>query len=86
MEKIIRQIEGPVYVTVDMDVLDPSYAPSVGTPTPGGLEPRDLERLIFSLEGKEVIGLDVVEVSSNSIGDITSINAAKTILDFLFVQ
>ena len=86
MEKIIRQIKGPVYVTVDMDVLDPAYAPSVGTPTPGGLEPRDLERLIFSLEGKEVIGLDVVEVSSNSIGDITSINAAKTILDFLFLQ
>lgn len=86
MEKIIRQIDGPVYVTVDMDVLDPSYAPSVGTPTPGGLEPHDLERLIFSLEGKEVIGLDVVEVSSNSIGDITSINAAKTILDFLFLQ
>jgi len=86
MEKIIRQIDGPIYVTVDMDVLDPSYAPSVGTPTPGGLEPRDLERLIFSLRGKEVIGLDVVEVSSNSIGDITSINAAKTILDFLFLQ
>lgn len=86
MEKIIHQIKGPVYVTVDMDVLDPAYAPSVGTPTPGGLDPRDLERLIFSLEGKEVIGFDVVEVSSNSIGDITSINAAKTILDFLFLQ
>ncbi|EKQ55655.1 MAG: agmatinase [Methanobacterium sp. Maddingley MBC34] len=86
MEKIIHQIEGPVYVTVDMDVLDPSYAPSVGTPTPGGLSPLELEKLIFSLEGKDVVGLDVVEVSSNSIGDITSINAAKTILDFLFLQ
>jgi agmatinase len=86
MEKIIRNIKGPVYVTVDMDVLDPSYAPSVGTPTPGGLNPLELEKLIFSLKGKDVIGLDVVEVSSNSIGDITSINAAKTILDFLFLQ
>lgn len=86
MEKVIRQIKGPIYVTVDIDVLDPAYAPSVGTPTPGGLNPRDLENLIFALEGKKVIGFDVVEVSSNSIGDTTSINAAKTILDFLFLQ
>lgn len=86
MEKIISQIEGPIYVTVDIDVLDPAYAPSVGTPAPGGLTPHDLERLIFSLEGKEVVGLDVVEVSANSVGDSTSINAAKTILDFLFLQ
>jgi len=86
MEKIISQIEGPIYVTVDIDVLDPAYAPSVGTPAPGGLKPSDLERLIFSLEGKEVVGLDMVEVSANSVGDSTSINAAKTILDFLFLQ
>ncbi|MCC7560426.1 MAG: agmatinase [Methanobacterium sp.] len=86
MEKTINQIKGPIYVTVDIDVLDPAYAPTVGTPTPGGLNPRDLEKLIFALEGKKVIGFDVVEVSSNSIGDTTSINAAKTILDFLFLQ
>ena len=86
MEKAINQVKGPIYVTLDIDVLDPAYAPSVGTPTPGGLNPRDLEKLIFALEGKNVIGFDVVEVSSNSIGDTTSINAAKTILDFLFLQ
>jgi len=86
MEKIISQIEGPIYVTVDVDVLDPAYAPSVGTPTPGGLTPHDLEKLIFSLEGQEVVGLDLVEVSANCLGDSASINAAKTILDFLFLQ
>ena len=86
MEKVIKQIKGPLYVTVDIDVLDPAYAPSVGTPTPGGLNPCDLEKFIFALKGKKVIGFDVVEVSTNSIGDTTSINAAKTILDFLFVQ
>lgn len=86
MEKIISQIEGPIYVTVDVDVLDPAYAPSVGTPTPGGLTPHDLEKFIFSLEGQEVVGLDLVEVSANCLGDSTSINAAKTILDFLFLQ
>lgn len=86
MEKTIQQIHGPLYVTVDMDVLDPAYAPSVGTPTPGGISPQELEKLIFNLKGKEVVGFDVVEVSSTSIGDITSINAAKTLLDFLFLE
>jgi len=86
MGKIISQIDGPLYVTVDIDVLDPAYAPSVGTPSPCGINPEELESLIFHLKGKEVIGFDVVEVSSTSIGDITSINAAKILLDFLFLQ
>lgn len=86
MESIIKEITGPVYVTLDLDVLDPAYAPSVGTPTPGGLDPFELEKLIFSLKGKNVIGFDLVETSSTSIGDITSLNAAKIILDFLFLE
>ncbi|HNR26201.1 MAG TPA: arginase family protein, partial [Methanobacteriaceae archaeon] len=76
----------PLYVTVDMDVLDPAYAPSVGTPAPGGLNPLELETLILSLKDKDVLGLDVVEASSSSVGDVTSINAAKVLLDFLFLQ
>lgn len=86
MKKIIRNIDGPVYVTVDMDVLDPAYASSVGTPAPCGISPNELESLICELKGKEVIGFDVVEVSSTCIGDSTSINAAKILLDFLFLQ
>ena len=86
MGKIISQIDGPLYVTVDIDVLDPAYAPSVGTPSPCGINPEELESLIFHLKGKEVIGFDVVEVSSTSIGDVTSVNAAKILLDFLFLQ
>ncbi|BDZ70589.1 agmatinase [Methanobacterium petrolearium] len=86
IEKVINQIDGPIYVTVDIDVLDPAYAPSVGTPSPCGINTQELESLISHLKGKEIIGFDVVEVSSTSIGDITSINAAKIILDFLFLQ
>ncbi len=86
IEKVISNIKSPIYVTVDIDVLDPAYAPSVGTPTPIGLNPQELQRLIYSLQGKEIIGLDVVEVSSNQIGDITSINAAQVIYDFLCLQ
>lgn len=81
----INQLKGPIYVSVDMDVLDPAFAPSVGTPTPNGINPNELEYLISKIKGKDIIGFDVVEVASTSIGDITSINAAKTILDFLFL-
>ncbi len=86
IEKLISNIKNPVYVTVDIDVLDPAYAPSVGTPTTNGLNPDELQRLMYKLQGKEIIGLDVVEVSSSCIGDITSINSAKIIYDFLCLQ
>ena len=83
IENLISNIKGPLYVTIDLDILDPAYAPSVGTPSPGGLEPLELQKLIYCLQGKEVIGFDVVEVSSRCVGDITSINAAQVVYDFL---
>lgn len=83
MEQLISDVEGSIYVTVDMDVLEPSYAPSVGTPCPGGINPQELEKLIYCLEGKDVVGFDVVEVSSRCVGDITSINAAQVVYDFI---
>jgi agmatinase len=86
VKNTIMDIEGPLYVSVDMDVLDPAYAPSVGTPSPCGLNPFQLESLIHCLKDKEVIGFDLVEVSSTEIGDITSISAAKIIYDFLCLQ
>lgn len=83
IEALISNIDGPLYVTVDIDVLDPAFAPSVGTPSPGGLSPLELHRLIRQLRGKEVIGFDLVEVSSRCMGDITSLNGAQVIYDFL---
>ncbi len=82
----IKNIRGPVYVSFDMDVMDPAYAPHVGTPTPCGLSPKQVEKLINSLKGKNLVGFDLVEVSSTQIGDITSLNAAKVIYDFLCLQ
>jgi len=81
--EFIKKIDGPIYLTFDIDVLDPAYAPSVGTPSSCGLNPKQIEKLIYSLEGKEIIGFDIVEVSSTKIGDITSLNAAKIIYDVL---
>jgi agmatinase len=83
MEQIISKLKGPVYVTVDIDVLDPAYAPSVGTPCPGGLNPLELQKLIHSLDHKNLVGLDLVEVSSRCSGEVTSLNGAQVIYDFL---
>ena len=79
----LKKIDGPVYISFDIDVLDPAYAPSVGTPESCGLNPKQIEKLIYSLEGKKIVGFDIVEVSSTQIGDITSLNAAKIIYDVL---
>jgi agmatinase len=81
----IKNINGPIYLSFDIDVLDPSYAPSVGTPVSCGLNPKQVEKLIYNLKGKNIVGFDIVEVSSTSIGDITSLNAAKIIYDILFL-
>lgn len=53
----------PLYVTMDIDVLDPSEAPGTGSPEPGGLRVPELVELIRLLQGCEVVGTDLVEVA-----------------------
>lgn len=86
VRKFLENIEGPVYISFDIDVLDPAYAPEVGTPCSCGLNPKQVEKLIYSLIDKEIVGFDMVEVSSTKIGDITSLNAAKIIYDVLCLR
>ena len=54
---------GPVYVSVDVDGIDPAYAPGTGTPEVGGLTPLEAQRLLRGLAGLPIIGGDVVEVA-----------------------
>ena len=82
----LNSIEGKAYVSIDMDVVDPAFAPSVGNPTPNGLHPVDIENVFDALASNEkidVIGFDVVEVASDRLGDITAVLAAKMVYDFL---
>lgn len=53
----------PLYVTIDIDVLDPSEAPGTGSPEPGGLRVPELVELIRLVQGCEVVGMDLVEVA-----------------------
>jgi agmatinase len=54
---------GPVYVSFDMDCMDPAYAPGTGTPVPGGLNSYEALTIARALVGIDVVGLDVVEIS-----------------------
>ncbi|OGP92698.1 MAG: agmatinase [Deltaproteobacteria bacterium RBG_16_54_18] len=62
-ETLQRAAGRPVYLTVDLDVLDPAVAPGVGTPEPGGLTFVECITLISQLSSLRVIGFDVVELS-----------------------
>jgi agmatinase len=55
--------DGPVYVSFDVDGLDPAYAPGTGTPEVGGLTPREAQQMLRGLQGLDIIGGDVVEVA-----------------------
>ena len=69
--------DGPVYVSVDIDVLDPAFAPGTGTPEVGGLTSRELLAMLRGLADLEVVAADVVEVApAYDHAEITSIAAA----------
>jgi agmatinase len=54
---------GPVYVSIDVDGIDPAFTPGTGTPEAGGLTPREVQRLLQAAAGLQVIGGDVVEIA-----------------------
>lgn len=83
VEYYLSNINTPIYLSIDMDVLDPSIAPSVGNPTPAGLLYSHVESILKALSLKNVIGLDIVETASDRLGDITAVSASKIIHDFL---
>jgi len=70
----------PVYLSIDIDVLDPAHAPGTGCPEPGGVTFRELAQFVYELEGMRVVGLDVMEVSPQvDAANITAAAAAKLI-------
>lgn len=83
IEYYIANIDGPIYVSIDMDVVDPAIAPSVGNPTPGGLFVSEIENILETLCRKNIVGLDVVETATDRLGENTAVVAAKIIYDFL---
>jgi agmatinase len=77
---------GPTFLTVDVDVLDPSIAPGTGTPEPGGLASADLLWAVREVaRGVELVGMDVVEVIPTGVGsaDVTALVADRIVREAL---
>jgi agmatinase len=74
----------PVYVSVDIDVLDPSHAPGTGTPEAGGMTSRELLGILRGLRGLDIVSADVVEVApAYDHAEITGIAAAHVAYELL---
>ncbi|KIY50652.1 Arginase/deacetylase [Fistulina hepatica ATCC 64428] len=86
---IIRRIrervgDSPVYLSLDIDVIDPGLAPATGTPEAGGWTTREVKRILRGLAGLNFVGVDIVEVSpAYDNAEITGIAAADLVHDFL---
>ncbi|MGL4239444.1 agmatinase [Tabrizicola sp.] len=81
-----RTGDAPVYLTLDIDAIDPAHAPGTGSPVPGGPTVGEVRRLLKALEGINLVGADLVEV--NPLYDptqITSVAAAHLAIDLLYL-
>ena len=87
VESHLRAFRGkPVYVTLDIDAVDPAFAPGTGTPQVGGLTSIQILTLVRALPGLNIVGCDLVEVSPPyDTGEITSLLAANLLFELLCV-
>jgi agmatinase len=77
---------GPVYLTVDVDVLDPGFIPGTGTPEPGGMTPLELMLAVRTVAAElDVVGMDVVEVIPSAVGtnDASALVAERVVRETL---
>ncbi|MEW5983832.1 MAG: agmatinase [Acidobacteriota bacterium] len=85
VSEICRVAAGSVYVTFDIDAVDPAFAPGTGTPEVGGLTSHDALTLVRGLSGLDIVACDVVEVSPlyDGPGQITALLAANLLFELL---
>lgn len=81
-DNIVKELPDKVYITIDIDGLDPKLCPNTGTPVPGGFE---LEEMLYLMKqvvraGKEIIGFDLVEVAPGPEGDEWNGNVGARVL------
>ena len=92
VEEVVHRVraragDAPVYLSVDIDVLDPAFAPGTGTPEIGGFTSRELLALLRGMPGEQLVAVDVVEVSPPfDHAEITSLAAATVIYDVIAVM
>jgi agmatinase len=86
-DAIAEALDGPdaIYLSIDIDVLDPGMAPGTGTPEPGGMLTRELLRAVRRIVGRvELAGMDVVEVAPPyDVSEVTAMAAHRCVLEAL---
>jgi agmatinase len=84
-ERIKARVGGrPAYISIDIDVLDPAFAPGTGTPEAGGMTSRELLAVLRQLSGLNILGADIVEVSpAYDHAEITGIAASHTAYELI---
>ena len=88
-QRVIKKVESEVedfsnvYLTVDMDVLDPAYAPAVQNPEPGGLDMHTVLEVLHGICRKNIVALDLVEVAPGYDFGVTAAVAAKILFETL---
>ncbi|WP_338598135.1 agmatinase [Sulfolobus tengchongensis] len=84
--KEINSLTGPTYISIDIDVVDPAFAPGTGTPEVGGLTSFEIIEIVRRLRFDKLVGFDVVEVSPPyDVSEITSMLAANIIYEGMSV-
>ncbi|MBX5320803.1 MAG: agmatinase [Candidatus Bathyarchaeota archaeon] len=88
-EKVANQLKEKlekcrnVYLSIDMDVLDPAYVPAVQNPEPEGLEMHTLLDILCGICNKRLVGFDVVEIAPNYDQGVSAVQAAKVMFEIL---
>jgi agmatinase len=83
-ERLMSRMSDKKYVSIDLDCLDPAFAPGVSVPTPGGLSSVDLIYLLKQAVGSGIVGIDIVELSPDfDVNNITAYLAARILLESL---
>ncbi|TFB54242.1 MULTISPECIES: agmatinase [unclassified Cryobacterium] len=85
VERIRARVgDAPLYISIDIDVLDPAHAPGTGTPEAGGLTSRELLRMLRALADLRIIGADVVEVApAYDHAQLTAVAASHIVYELL---
>ena len=87
MYEVSQKLNDNVYITIDLDVFDPAYMPSTGTPEPDGLAYREVLTLLKLINARHnIIGLDVVELCPNDINKAPDFLASKLIYQILSIR
>jgi agmatinase len=81
LAEVVKSLgQRPVYITLDIDVVDPAFAPGTGTPEPGGCSSKDIIEAVVMMSSLNVVGMDLVEISPvNDRSDRTAILGAKLV-------